>query len=118
VKLIICGNDEKALHGMEGEAGDDSLRHPDLGAAVHVPDPHLAAQAAAGDDAGVGGVELDAPGGAGVALQGLQAPPGLHLRDVDVVIAVGGRHHGSVRGEHHQKGGSVQRKDEYMILNM
>jgi hypothetical protein len=77
---------------------------------VEVPDPHLAAQAAAGNDAGVGGMELDAPGGAGVALQGLQAASGLHLRDVDVVVAVRGGHHRAVRGEHHQKGGSDERR--------
>ncbi len=80
---------------------------------MEVPDPHLAAQAAAGNDAGVGGMELDAPGGAGVALQGLQAAPGLHLRDVDVVVAVRGGHHRAVRREHHQKGGSdeIERGD-------
>ncbi len=82
---------------------------------MEVPDPHLAAQAAAGNDAGVGGMELDAPGGAGVALQGLQAAPGLHLRDVDVVVAVRGGHHRPVRGEHHQKGGSDETERGYTI---
>ena len=70
MELIVGGNDEEALHGVEGEAGDDALCHPDLGAAVEVPHPHLAAQAAAGNDAGMGRVELDAPGGAGMALAG------------------------------------------------
>ncbi len=82
---------------------------------MEVPDPHLAAQAAAGNDAGVGGMELDAPGGAGVALQGLQAAPGFHLCDVDVVVAVRGGHHRAVRGEHHQKGGSDEVYREEII---
>jgi len=70
VELIVGGNDEEALHGVEGEAGDDALRHPDLGAAVEVPHPHLAAQAAAGNDAGMGRWNSMHQGGAGMALAG------------------------------------------------
>jgi hypothetical protein len=30
VELVIGGNDKEALHRVEGEAGDDALRHPHL----------------------------------------------------------------------------------------
>jgi hypothetical protein len=36
VELVIGGNDEEALHRVEGEAGDDALRHPHLGAGLPI----------------------------------------------------------------------------------
>jgi hypothetical protein len=39
VELIIGGNDEEALHRVEGEAGDDALRHPHLGAGLPIKNP-------------------------------------------------------------------------------
>ena len=72
---------------------------------MEVPDPDLTAQAAAGNDAGMGRMELDAPGGAGVTLQGLQAAARLCLCHIDVMVTGGGGHHRPVRREHHQEGG-------------
>ena len=62
---------------------------------MQVPDAYFPVQTAGGHQAGDGGVEGHAPGGPAVAHQGVEALPRLHLRDVDVVVHVGGGHEGA-----------------------
>ena len=47
MQLVVGGDDEKLLDGVEGEAGNDALHTPHLRPTIQVPDPHLPAQTAA-----------------------------------------------------------------------
>ena len=47
--LVVGGDHEELVYGVEGEAGDYALRGPEAGAAAcQVPDAHLARQTPAG----------------------------------------------------------------------
>ena len=62
---------------------------------MQVPDAYFPVQTARGHQAGDGGVKGHAPGGPAVPNKRVEALPRLHLRDVDVVVDVGGGHEGA-----------------------
>ena len=103
VKLVEGGDDQEPLHGVEGEAGDDSVSDPELRATVKVPDSDLTTQAAAGDDIAVARVEGNAPRSPGMSSQGRHTLPALDSRHVDVVVPVSAGHQTLVRAEDHEK---------------
>ena len=70
---------------------------------MEVPHPDLAAEAPAGDDVTEAGVEGDAPGGAGMPLECLDALPRPHVGHVDVVVPVGAGHQLLVGAEHDEE---------------
>lgn len=65
---------------------------------MQVPDSNFTIKAPRGHQPGNSGVEGHAPGRSSVAHQRVEALPGLHLSDVDVVVDVGGRHQSPAGG--------------------
>ena len=99
-------HDDRLLR-VQADADD---RRPDLEEALgpargYVPDSDLLAEAAAGGDVAVPGVELASPGSSGMALEGPDGRPGVAAGELHCVVAVGGEEVFGAVGEGEGDGG-------------